>query len=128
MKTHEVPCGACQACCKRQLIILEPEDDPFAYDCDVIRGPNGLLHSVKHKANGDCIYLGQMGCTIHGRAPAICRQFDCRDVAAGANRAKRKSLGMPDNDPVLLAGRARLNEARRIAPRASPQRPKETTL
>jgi hypothetical protein len=40
---------------------------------------------LQHKANGDCIYLGKRpdgkeGCTIHGSAPQMCGEMDCRQV------------------------------------------------
>lgn len=45
---------------------------------------------LQHKPNGDCVYLGETGCTIHGRAPAICQEFDCRKIFARFNRRQRK--------------------------------------
>ena len=38
---------------------------------------------LDHKPNGDCIYLGNGGCTIHESKPRMCREMDCRKVAAG---------------------------------------------
>lgn len=107
-----VDCHGCQACCKKQLVTLEPpEDDPAAFDCDVIEGPAGTLYSLKHKANGDCIYLGPDGCTIHGRQPVICRTFDCVAFAAQWPRARRrKEKTVPGWDEVLKAGQHRLRE------------------
>jgi Fe-S-cluster containining protein len=35
---------------------------------------------LKRRPNGDCVYLGENGCTIHDRAPTVCRVFDCRDA------------------------------------------------
>jgi hypothetical protein len=40
--------------------------------------------------NGDCFYLGEHGCTIHDRAPWICRDFDCRAALRNSDRIGRK--------------------------------------
>jgi len=37
------------------------------------------------KPNGDCIYLIDGKCSIHGRAPKVCRDFDCRDLVRKPN-------------------------------------------
>jgi hypothetical protein len=36
---------------------------------------------IAHKPNGDCIYLDEQGCSIHDRAPSLCRSADCRSLA-----------------------------------------------
>jgi hypothetical protein len=36
---------------------------------------------LAHKPNGECVYLNEQGCSIHGRAPSLCRTADCRSVA-----------------------------------------------
>lgn len=115
MPLTSVDCGTCTACCKKMLILLEPGlDDPAAYDCDVMKGPRGLLYSVKHRANGDCIYLGPHGCTIHGHQPAVCRAFDCVAFVRDWPRARRRKEGKRDNDEVLKAGLSRLAASRRV--------------
>ena len=30
------------------------------------------------QVDGRCVYATAAGCSIHGRAPAVCREFDCR--------------------------------------------------
>ena len=40
------------------------------------------IEVIKPRPNGDCLYLGPGGCTIHDRAPAICRAFGCRKYFA----------------------------------------------
>ena len=81
-KNFGVPCGTCQHCCKHEWIIIDPAkgDVLELYDTTEIVNPiNGQpAHALKHKDNGDCIYLSETGCTIHGRHTAICRAFDCR--------------------------------------------------
>lgn len=104
-----VDCGACRACCKRQLITLQPGEDPSAYDCHTIEGPAGNLYALRHKPNGDCVYLGPDGCVIYGRHPIICRVFDCVAFAAAWPRARRREAGMKGKDEVFKAGLARLH-------------------
>ena len=33
---------------------------------------------LRRRENGDCIYLAEGGCSIHGRAPKVCQEYDCR--------------------------------------------------
>lgn len=66
----EVNCNGCTACCRGWDIELQPQDDWSQYD-----------HSggkLTRKPDGSCVYLGDKGCTIHDRAPYVCRKFDCR--------------------------------------------------
>ena len=90
-----VTCNGCKACCHKQQVILSLEngDDPKKYLVEEARtGAGEKAWLLKHKSNGDCIYLGEIGCTIHDRAPWACRTFDCR----------RWFLGLPDALPELL--------------------------
>lgn len=101
-----VDCGSCHACCRNQLVTLQPIDDPLSYDCDVMDTPNGPLYALRHKPNGDCIYLGDDGCTIYGRQPAICRAFDCVGFVTLWPRSRRRAAGMKVDD-VFRAGQER---------------------
>ena len=68
-----VPCNGCTACCHRQLVVLTPEEmDLFPHVFE--RG----LFVLRRRENGDCIYLAEGGCSIHGRAPKVCQEYDCR--------------------------------------------------
>lgn len=80
-ETRDVPCGSCHLCCRADSIILHPKygDDPSLYETEPEPRFPGMLR-LKHKSNGDCIYLGEDGCTIHEYAPVICRSFDCREL------------------------------------------------
>jgi Fe-S-cluster containining protein len=49
-------------------------DDADRYQTEIIAG----VVALKHKPNGDCVYLGEDGCTIHGQQPYVCKSFDCR--------------------------------------------------
>lgn len=110
-----VPCGGCRRCCHGDAIILHPEcgDVIASYDAErTIHPLSGRpAWQLKKKPNGECVYLGEDGCTIHTRAPAICREFDCRRLYLKFSRAERKLLvrtGMFSKD-VFDAGRERLD-------------------
>lgn len=110
-----VPCNGCTACCQNDLLILHPElgDDPGQYETQRVRNPitGKMDHALQHKPGGGCIYLGAHGCTIWDRAPAICREFDCRRFFLRLGRQGRKRAlraGWADRD-VLDAGHARLH-------------------
>jgi uncharacterized protein len=110
-----VPCNGCRACCHGDLIVLHPEngDDPSAYETEPFSHPltGKPCLALKHKHNGECVYLGPEGCTIHDRAPVICREFDCRRMYLSVPRAERRRLisaGVLDKE-VLEAGRKRVH-------------------
>lgn len=76
-----VPCNGCTLCCQGDALRLLPGDDASQYQTvphDTILGELML----DHKPNGDCIYLGATGCTIHARRPQMCREMDCRIIGA----------------------------------------------
>ncbi len=80
---HIVPCGSCQVCCRLSWVFLDPAQGDIAelYDTvEVIHPTTGApARALAHRPNGGgCIYLGANGCTIHDRAPSMCRNFDCR--------------------------------------------------
>lgn len=76
----EVPCNGCTLCCQGDAIRLEVEDRAEDYHTEPHpRIPGALM--LAHKPNGECIYLDEHGCSIHGRAPSLCRIADCRAVA-----------------------------------------------
>jgi hypothetical protein len=58
-------------------------------------------------ANGDCVYLGEFGCTIHDRAPYECRQFDCRETFRNSDRPGRKWAIKHDKMPKAIFDRGR---------------------
>jgi len=47
---------------------------------------------LAHKPNGECIYLENSGCSIHERAPSLCRSADCRSLALRLNFEKARQL------------------------------------
>ncbi len=111
-----VPCNGCKLCCQHDLIVLHPENGDVVADYagDTERRINPLtgvlVHALKRKPNGNCVYLGPDGCTIHDRAPVVCREFDCRLMYLCIPRAERRRLvrqGLMEQ-AVFDAGRARL--------------------
>lgn len=95
--TRAVPCNGCTACCHKDAIMLHPEcgDDAAQYETvpftNPITGTPGLM-IAKKPGTMDCVYLGDSGCTIHDRAPVICREFDCGLMWARWSRSERKQL------------------------------------
>jgi Fe-S-cluster containining protein len=76
-----VPCDGCGArCCRANRIELLPGlDDPAQYRTTESRGALVLARRV----DGACCYLSEDDrCTIHDRAPMMCRTYDCRVYSA----------------------------------------------
>lgn len=75
-------CGTCRACCHDCVVMLHPEDgdDIRSYKAEVVEHPTSgeEIIALQRNPDGTCVYLGDNGCTIHSRAPAACRSFDCR--------------------------------------------------
>ncbi len=120
-RTTDVPCGTCHHCCQKELIPIRPErgDDPAAYDTFESSDPTTGKREryLRHQPNGDCVYLGAEGCTIHGRQPAVCKAFDCRVFF-------QKLFAMPvDKRERLIATRPRVKETVEIGARMLAKHP-----
>ncbi len=87
----DVPCGKCQLCCKT-LIVPLAEEEYEKYDWAWITARDGtrLGRALQRKPNGDCVYLAENGCSIHGQAPHVCQRFDCRELFLKSDRAGRR--------------------------------------
>jgi hypothetical protein len=95
---HHVPCNGCTLCCQGDAVRLEVEDMKMGYRTEPHPYIPGAL-MIAHKPNGDCVYLGAEGCTIHDRAPSLCRVADCRSLAIRLNfetATKLHALGRLD--------------------------------
>lgn len=107
-----VPCDGCTLCCRRDMIVLMEGERPEDYEVEEIRTKTGeVFHMVKKGPDGNCIYLGAEGCTIHDRAPALCKAFDCRlayKIVPRRERRARLAMGIGDK-AVMDAGRKRLH-------------------
>ena len=82
-----VPCNGCTACCHNDVIILT-EGDRTDYETTIWHGKTVL----KQRENGDCVYLGSEGCTIHDSAPIKCKSFDCKTLIEGFTRVQRRKF------------------------------------
>jgi hypothetical protein len=78
--TRVVPCNGCTLCCQGDAVRLEPEDLDAGYQTETHPYIPGAL-MIAHRPNGECVYLDEHGCSIHDRAPSLCRSADCRSVA-----------------------------------------------
>ncbi len=97
---RDVPCNGCRLCCQgNELVLLDPEhgDDLSKYKVvehtAVVDGRKKIISALPFKANGDCHYLGESGCTIYADRPRICRTFSCVaffDWLGAMPAAKRK--------------------------------------
>lgn len=101
-----VPCNGCTACCKGDVVWMQPGDDPTLYK---LRAWNGRL-ALDVKPNGDCVYLGPKGCTIQQTKPLRCKEFDCRVMYASKTKAERREhiVRWPAVRAAYDAGRSRL--------------------
>lgn len=130
MKTARVPCNGCTSCCQGDMIILHPEcgDNSAEYqtvECvNPVAGKAALM--LAHKPNGDCIYLERgVGCTIHGKAPTVCREFDCRRMYLKMMELSRveRRLSLKHgflSKPIITAGKKRFASLNAPAPPVSP--------
>jgi Fe-S-cluster containining protein len=107
-----VPCNGCTACCRTDTIFLVPGDDPDQYETVIVNEVSQPpVRALKRQPNGHCIYLGESGCTIHERAPKLCRAFDCRAFFKRHTRQQRRAI-LKENSAgreVFEAGRKRLH-------------------
>lgn len=85
----KVSCGTCRACCKHDIIPIHPEcgDNPADYETEQL----GSITVLK-RVDGHCVYLSDNGCTIWGRHPAICREFDCGRFFRNMTRYERRHM------------------------------------
>ena len=87
----DVPCNGCRACCINDAVRLLPGEDAESFMTE----PHDHLpgeRMLAHKANGECVYLGERGCTIHERKPRMCREMDCRNVARNISFTQARKL------------------------------------
>jgi len=109
LKIKLVPCNGCTLCCQGDAVRITEEDNADEYLTESHPYiPNALM--IAHKPNGDCIYLNDTGCSIHDRAPSLCRSADCRslalkydfDTAMQLHKMKRIDIRVWDKGKDLL--------------------------
>jgi len=88
---RQVPCNGCTLCCQGDAVRLEPEDGAMDYQTEPHPYIPGAL-MIAHKPNGECIYLEEGMCSIHDRAPSLCRTADCRSLAVRIDFERAKAL------------------------------------
>jgi hypothetical protein len=110
----EVPCNGCIECCRSgQGLFLHPDqgDDVASYQVRVAADKAGNpVYLLATTQSGECVYLGEAGCTIYDRRPLLCRSFDCRKHYLMLPRQDRDNLvrlGLSSR-AVFNAGRVRL--------------------
>lgn len=101
-----VPCNGCTACCRGDRIRLRPFEDPARWHTEEIDGQTYLAHG----ADGNCVYLKDDGCSIHGDQPWLCRQADCRVLYLALSYQERKARvrADPHYRAIFKAAQARL--------------------
>lgn len=106
----DVPCGSCTLCCRTLIVPLaEEEVDQFEGSWAWITARDGTRHgrALKRNPDGSCIFLGEHGCTIHGRAPHVCKRFDCRELFQKSDRKGRHEAVKSGKLPKALFDKGR---------------------
>lgn len=123
-----IDCDGCTACCKGHdgpIILTEEQSD---YQCHKDSKGQWRLDQTEE---GQCVYLGDRGCSIHGTSeewgegtdpadnldgptqpPRICRDFDCRSVIIKFNNRGLDQMVRAKQLPldVVIQGRKKLAE------------------
>jgi len=88
-----VPCNGCTRCCHQDAVRILPGEDASQWrTVPHDRWPSQRM--LAHKANGDCVYLGNQGCTIHQTKPQMCKEMDCRLIAQRVSFTQARKLGV----------------------------------
>lgn len=90
-RMYTVPCGGCTRCCHNDAVRLLPNDEPSQYQTQPHPYMKGAL-MLAHAPNGDCVYLGPQGCTIHATKPQMCREMDCRRIVKAITWTQARKL------------------------------------
>lgn len=97
----EVPCNGCTMCCKNDAVRILPHEDASRWQTvphDYMPGQRMLAHKV----NGDCVYLGDKGCTIQDGKPQICGEMDCRNIANALTFTQARKMAARGAIPIAL--------------------------
>lgn len=112
LKSHpaSVPCGSCRACCKQDVIALAPTDTHEKWHLESGR------RVLDRKANGECVYLTDQGCSTHDNQPDICKRFDCRVLFLTTPKTQRRIRIQqnPTMREVYAAGKKRASTLEEI--------------
>ena len=85
-------CAGCRKCCLGDTVKLtDGYDKPSRFKKRLVDG----RYELRKGKDGNCIYLGEKGCTIQHRKPLTCRLYDCRvdfeSVLRHPDEAKRNA-------------------------------------
>jgi Fe-S-cluster containining protein len=95
------------------LIPIESLESPPQDFLDHARqkGVSVAVAELNRRDNGECVYLGEEGCTIYQRRPAVCRSFDCRSLFLKQTRNERRDWYQNRHDvPGCLLCRAQASK------------------
>ncbi len=78
----DVPCNGCTECCRGfdTVWLMPTEVGQYRMEIDPMSG----RYMLERTTDGDCVYLGESGCSIHASRPHVCRWYDCRQVVPPA--------------------------------------------
>ena len=75
-------CGGCGRCCQGKTIPLNPYEvariaahQGISTTEALARFTSDIGASLRSRENGDCVFLGAIGCTIHASRPLACRLY-----------------------------------------------------
>lgn len=88
-----VPCNGCRKCCIGDAVRVLPGEDFTRWETEPHPSMPGQ-RMLAHKDSGECIYLGESGCTIHDDKPRQCRQMDCRNITRQVPFKTAKDAGI----------------------------------
>lgn len=108
---YDVPCNGCTLCCHNDAVRILPHEDASKWQTE----PHPMLYDARmlaHKPNGDCVYLGERGCTIQHDKPQMCYEMDCRLLARRISWTQARKLNADGafQLAVLKRGRELLTE------------------
>lgn len=107
VKGIAVPCGECKACCSHINAQLFPHELKLNFKTKFSKADN--KYHLKRLVNGNCVYLNDLGCSIHNRVPTVCRTFDCRYMGffnienpknKNLNTASKRWIFINDNNEI----------------------------
>ena len=131
----KVTCGTCTACCRNNSHVFIHEalgDDVSLYRVDMhyappsvtLTGKQEFLPKLSTKANGDCWYITDAGCSIYENRPYVCRLFDCRtyqfkpasvrDLDKSIEEAARQRIGTLTKEELRNAKAGTPTKAERL--------------
>ena len=112
MGFYAVPCNGCTACCHDDAVRILPHEDASRWQTEPHPYMAGAL-MLAHKPNGDCIYLGEGGCTRQADKPQQCHEMDIsstRELLAEDENESHTSAS--SSTPSSMAGSSRVVERR----------------